>query len=59
MEEKDKLLYAKSMKKISVDRSSFEDLRNMDCIYVDKTAYLYDLVGDKSTSYYFISRPSR
>ncbi len=47
------------MKKISVDRSSFEDLRNMDCIYVDKTAYLYDLVGDKSTSYYFISRPRR
>ncbi len=47
------------MKKISVDRSSFEELRGMDCIYVDKTEYVYTLVKDMSSSYYFISRPRR
>ena len=47
------------MKKITVDRSSFEDLRTMDCIYVDKTRYIHNLVKDQSSSYYFISRPRR
>ena len=47
------------MKKINVDRSSFEELREMDCIYVDKTEYVYNLVKDMSSSYYFISRPRR
>ena len=47
------------MKRINVDRSSFEDLRKMDCIYVDKTEYVYKLVNDQSSSYYFISRPRR
>lgn len=47
------------MKKTTVDRSSFEKLRNMNCIYVDKTKYVYDLVNDLSSSYYFISRPRR
>ncbi len=40
------------MKKITVDRSSFEKLRKMNCIYVDKTKYVYDLVNDMSSSYY-------
>ncbi len=47
------------MKKITVDRSSFEDLRTLDCIYVDKTEYIYNLVKDESSSYYFLSRPRR
>ncbi len=47
------------MKKITVDRSSFEKMRKMNCIYVDKTKYVYDLVNDMSSSYYFISRPRR
>ncbi len=47
------------MKKITVDRSSFESFRALDCIYVDKTEYIYNLVKDESSSYYFISRPRR
>ncbi len=47
------------MKKITVDRSSFENLRALDCIYVDKTKYIYNFVKDESSSYYFISRPRR
>ncbi len=47
------------MKKITVDRSTFADLRTMDCIYVDKTRFIYNLVKDESSSFYFISRPRR
>ena len=59
VEKREISLYYKYMKKISVDRSSFEDLRKMDCIYVDKTEYVYKLVNNQSSSYYFISRPRR
>ena len=45
------------MRKINVDRSSFEELRGMDCIYVDKTEYVYSLVKSRQKNYYFISRP--
>ncbi len=45
------------MKKINVEESSFEELRKSDCIYVDKTKYVYELVNDISSSYYSIARP--
>ena len=35
----------------------FEDLRNNDCIYVDKTALIYQLVN--TNKIYFLSRPRR
>ncbi len=48
------------MKKITVTKSSFEALRtNRDYIYVDKTEYIYNLVKDELSCYYFISRPRR
>ncbi len=48
------------MKEISVNISSFEDLRTQgDYIYVDKTEYVYNLVRSKLKNYYFISRPRR
>ncbi len=45
------------MKKINVKERSFEALRKSDCIYVDKTKYVYDLVNDMSSSYYSVARP--
>ena len=35
----------------------FEDLRNRDCVYVDKTAYVYNLAREGKA--YFLSRPRR
>ena len=36
---------------------NFDDLRNNDCVYIDKTALMYQMV--KTGSYYFLSRPRR
>ncbi len=48
------------MKIIPVSNPIFENLRqNDDCIYVDKTEYVYRLVSDRINRYYFISRPRR
>jgi len=49
------------MKKIiPVSNPIFENLRqDDDCIYVDKTEYVYRLVSDRINRYYFISRPRR
>ena len=48
------------MKEITVSTGSFEDLRSDgDCIYVDKTEYVYSLVKSRLKNYYFISRPRR
>ena len=38
-------------------RQSFRDLRQDDCIYVDKTQHIYNLCTD--TKMYFLSRPRR
>ena len=35
----------------------FEDIRKRNCIYVDKTAYIYKLVQEGKP--YFLSRPRR
>lgn len=47
------------MKKITVNVSSFEDIRVKGHIYVDKTKYVYSLIEDELKNYYFISRPRR
>ena len=36
---------------------NFEQLRNMDCVYIDKTALIYQLVHTGTV--YFLSRPRR
>ena len=36
---------------------NFEQLRNMDCVYIDKTALIYQLVHTDTV--YFLSRPRR
>lgn len=35
---------------------NFEQLRNMDCVYIDKTALIYQLVHTDTV--YFLSRPA-
>ena len=36
---------------------NFEQLRNMNCVYIDKTALVYQLVHTDTV--YFLSRPCR
>lgn len=45
------------LKKLPIGLSSFVKLREQNCVYIDKTRFIYDLVttGD----YYFLSRPRR
>lgn len=45
------------IRKLPIGIQSFEDLRNNDYVYVDKTALLYQLVTTGKP--YFISRPRR
>ncbi len=44
------------MKKLPISRQDFSDLIKSNCIYVDKTKYIYQLLEQK---YYFLSRPRR
>ncbi|MBI4646346.1 MAG: AAA family ATPase [Bacteroidia bacterium] len=44
------------MKKLPINRQEFSELINDNCIYVDKTKYIYQLLEHK---YYFLSRPRR
>ncbi len=44
-------------KKLPIGIQSFEKLRNEDCVYIDKTRQIYDMV--ERGSYYFLSRPRR
>ena len=46
------------MKEITRCDCSFEEIRDIDSIYVDKTKYIYNLVEDDVNYYYFITRPS-
>jgi hypothetical protein len=43
--------------KIENSSQSFQTLRTKNCVYVDKTQFLLDLVDDKK--FYFLSRPRR
>ena len=44
--------------KYGIGQQSFEDLRRDDCIYVDKTEYIVDILSS-GTRYYFLGRPRR
>jgi len=45
------------MKKLPLGIQSFRKIIENDCVYVDKTQYVYELIN--SVSYYFLSRPRR
>ncbi|HBX49779.1 MAG: hypothetical protein A2275_00100 [Bacteroidetes bacterium RIFOXYA12_FULL_35_11] len=45
------------MKKLPIGKQDFSSLINEDCIYVDKSEYLYKLIT--TGFYYFLSRPRR
>ncbi|MCQ2217215.1 MAG: ATP-binding protein [Paludibacteraceae bacterium] len=45
------------MKRIATDIFTFENLRNNDCLYVDKTKYIWEIA--KSEGSFFLSRPRR
>jgi len=45
------------MKKLPIGIQSFAELRDEDCLYVDKTEDIYRLFSSGNT--YFLSRPRR
>ena len=45
------------LRDLPIGQQSLPDIINQDCIYVDKTAYIYDLI--KGKKYFFLSRPRR
>ena len=45
--------------RIALDISDFRELREKECVYVDKTGLLQALIRDKTRKLYFISRPRR
>ena len=45
------------MKKLPLGLQSFKKIIEGNCVYVDKTQYIYNLIND--ASYYFLSRPRR
>ena len=45
--------------RIAQDTADFRELREKQCIYVDKTAQLHALACDPTRKLYFISRPRR
>ena len=46
------------MKRLPITISTFSKLINNNCVYVDKTKYIYDLFKEEG-NYYFLSRPRR
>ena len=44
-------------RKLPIGIQSFEKIRDNGCVYVDKTAYIYELL--KTPAPYFLSRPRR
>ena len=45
------------IRKMPIGIQDFEKLRNFDCVYVDKTEYVWKLVSEPAP--YFLSRPRR
>ncbi|MCQ2195026.1 MAG: ATP-binding protein [Paludibacteraceae bacterium] len=45
------------MKRIATDIFTFENLRNNDCLYVDKTKYIWEIANSGGS--FFLSRPRR
>ena len=48
----------KNKVKYGIGQQSFENLRHYDCLYVDKTEYIANLISS-GTCYYFLGRPRR
>ena len=46
-----------TLKKLPIGISTLQKIRDNGCVYVDKTAYVQQLV--ESGAYYFLSRPRR
>ncbi|MBC7474853.1 MAG: AAA family ATPase, partial [Candidatus Sericytochromatia bacterium] len=50
----------KFLKPLSLGNSTFKDIIESNCIYVDKTEEIYKLFDNENTKkYYFLSRPRR
>ncbi|MDR1037913.1 MAG: AAA family ATPase [Deltaproteobacteria bacterium] len=47
------------MKKLSKTDLTFQQIRQGDYIYADKTEYIYNLLKDDPTNFFFLSRPRR
>ena len=45
------------MKKLPIGIQSYKKIVENDCVYIDKTQYIYNMLND--ASYYFLSRPRR
>lgn len=48
---------SKMLKRLPVGIQSFEKLREQDCLYIDKTAYIHEMIH--LSNYIFLSRPRR
>lgn len=48
---------SKTLKRLPVGIQSFEKLREQDCLYIDKTAYIHEMIH--LSNYIFLSRPRR
>ena len=51
--------YNDDVKGVTTDIFSFEEIIRCDLLYVDKTRYIYDLVGSRDSRFFFLSRPRR
>ena len=51
--------YNDDMKDVTTDISGFEEIISYDLLYIDKTKYIYDLVGSMARRFFFLSRPRR
>ena len=46
------------LNKLPIGLQTFSEIRKNDCLYMDKTEYIYRLTST-TTKYYFLSRPRR
>ncbi len=51
--------YNNDVKGVTTDIFKFEEIIRCDLLYVDKTKYIYDLVGSMDRRFFFLSRPRR
>ena len=47
-----------ALNNLPIGLQTFSEIRKNDCLYMDKTEYIYRLTSTK-TKYYFLSRPRR
>ncbi|MFN8578236.1 MAG: AAA family ATPase [Candidatus Sericytochromatia bacterium] len=49
----------KKLKPLPLGQQTFKDIIKSDCLYIDKTDEIYNLIQDGTKKYYFLSRPRR